>query len=786
MHNATSRLAIIPRAFLPYRQFINWFPSTKANGAVDKIPCDQAGEVIDAHDPATWVDAETACASGFQVGFVFTKADPFWFLDVDHAWNGSAWSELATWCGEWFPGAAFEISQSGTGAHWFGSGAHVLDEAHGTRRRGLGLEFYTSGRFVALTGISAAGDASTDHSARLTAFLTACDLPLREEPYQAPAGRDPAYTGPDDDEALIQAMLNSQASFSAMFGAKATARQLWEADVPALARAFGMEGRKDGCPYDRSAADAAMMFHLSFWTGRDLARMQRLFERCALYRPERYSGRYEYRMERVLGVGARNPRVYDRPRPPAAPAPILPAPGATVATAEQIRADGTMSVNEQIAFFKGCVYVEDMHGVLMPDGRILKPHVFDAVMGGYKFQMQYDNGRPSLSAFECFTASRMYRFPKAKGTCFLPRLAPGYVTLDGNVNTWVPPVIDEAPGDITPFLRHLALLLPNETDRRIMLAYMKACAQKPGFKFQWAPVVQGVPGNGKSLFIRVLVQACGLRYSHLPKASQLTEKYNSWIAGNVFIGVEEIKIGDKKREILDDLKDAITNDRLEIRRMASEKKMADNVTNWFFCTNYKDAVPIDRNERRYAPFYTAQQTVDDLRAAGLTNEYFQQIYDWLKDGGGYQAVTWFLRNTPIDPEYDPSGMCQRAPATSSMNEAILAGMGRIEQEIMEAIETNEAGFRGGWISGASLDRWLEHRGARSVSPSKKSEILKTLGYSLACKSTKLIHEEGSKQPRLYHRKNGERLDNSQATDEFLTAQGYYQTLRPGNMIQGNG
>ncbi len=334
------------------------------------------------------------------------------------------------------------------------------------------------------------------------------------------------------------------------------------------------------------------------------------------------------------------------------------------------------------------------------------------------------------------------------------------------MNTWFPPVIDEAPGDVEPFLFHLGLLVPDARDRRIMLSYMRAVVQKPGHKFQWAPVVQGVPGNGKSLLIRVLCYAVGFRYSHLPKASQITEKFNSWISGNIFIGVEEIKIGDKKREILDDLKDAITNDRLEIRKMGAEKYMADNVTNWFFCTNHKDAVPIDRNERRYAPFFTAQQTKEDLKRDGMTGEYFVKLYDWLNHSGGYQAVSWFLRNTPIDPEFDPTGTCQRAPETSSLNEAVEVGLGRIEQEIMEAIQCNEYGFRGGWISGHAMDAYLEKKGTRTVGPNKKIEILASLGYSLACRATKIIDNS---RPRLYH-KNGKRLDDSVATDEFIAAQ----------------
>jgi len=58
-----------------------------------------------------------------------------------------------------FPGAAVELSHSGQGLHIFGRAAPM---AHGKRNAALNLELYTEGRFCALTGTGALGDASTE------------------------------------------------------------------------------------------------------------------------------------------------------------------------------------------------------------------------------------------------------------------------------------------------------------------------------------------------------------------------------------------------------------------------------------------------------------------------------------------------------------------------------------------------------------------------------------------------------------------------------------------------
>jgi hypothetical protein len=301
---------------------------------------------------------------------------------------------------------------------------------------------------------------------------------------------------------------------------------------------------------------------------------------------------------------------------------------------------------------------------------------------------------------------------------------------------------------------------------------MQSCAQNPGVKFQWAPVVQGVQGNGKSLLIRVMVHAVGSRYSHLPKASQLTEKFNSWIEGNVFIGVEEIKIADR-RDVLDDLKDAATNDRLEIRGMGREKRMGDNFTNWMFCTNHQDAVPIDQNERRYAPLFTAQQTVHEIARDDMSGNYFPDLYDWLK-AVGYRHVAWWLRHTPIDGEFDPAGACHRAPMTSSTQEALKASLGRLEQIITGAIEDELVGFRDDWLSSEAVNQLLKGDSAwEKMAMRKRGEMIKSLGYfpfnGGNGRSTICIPAEGNERPILY-RRNG-RIGTAR---DYMIAQRYSQ------------
>jgi putative DNA primase/helicase len=268
-----------------YHQFIIYvLKASSRPGKMDKLPCDhRTGKLVSAHDSQYWTDAATALASAarygsdFGVGFVFTQNDPFFFLDMDGSVVPTGWSPLAHEMFALFPECAKEVSGSLTGGHIFGTG---VVPPHGCRNRELGLEFYTEGRFVALTGIGAVGDCLADASAVMPAFV-AKYFPggvVDTSEVEWSTGHELGWELPDDDE-LIRRTLNIK-SAGASFGNKASFADLWTSNVSVLSKAFPAEGR----PYDASSADAALAGHLAWRTGNDCNRIAKLMMQSGLVR----------------------------------------------------------------------------------------------------------------------------------------------------------------------------------------------------------------------------------------------------------------------------------------------------------------------------------------------------------------------------------------------------------------------------------------------------------------------------------------------------------------------
>lgn len=698
-----------------------------------KVPCTRDGRKCDAHDPANHLTYAQAAAAGYGVAFDLRAEDGLFFLDLDKCLQPDGqWKPEAVAIFSSFAGAWGEVSQSGTGLHILGRCNPALLADRRNKWNGW-LEFYTDARFIAFgtSGwIPIGGQARPD--ADWTNQLLSV-VPEREHLGELPEGVDAAFTGPSDDDALIALMLRSTGGAGAAFGMRATVGQLWNADPMVLPKLYpAFDG---GGGFDHSSADAALMSHLAFWTGKDMPRMDRLFRRSALMRPK-YETRADYRRDTVQNAARLCKTVYDRPSPVAAVGP------GTTGDAGEVY----LTTTEMQEHFKGCIYISDMHRVMLPDGRMLRSEQFNAVYGGHMFQMMPDGTKPTDEAFKALTQNKATRFPKAQRPCFRPDLAPGLILPDGSVNTYIPPDVPMVPGDVSRFLDLLAKLLPNERDRQIMLAYMAAVVQHPGVKFQWAPVLQGCEGNGKTALLSCVVYAVGRRYTHQPKAKQLGGQFNGYLECKVFILVEEIHMAGR-REVLDDLKPLITNLEIEVENKGIDQRMIENRGNWAFCTNYQDAVIKSRNDRRYAIFFTAQQQVGDLVRDGMSGRYFPDLWSWLK-ADGYSHVAHFLKNYAIPADLDPSGACHRAPITSSTEAAVQASLGGFEVEIKEAAENNTKGFRGGWISSWALDKLARDRGVR-IGRNKYADILTSLGYERVGRAGGPIMAEDAQRPMLF-------------------------------------
>lgn len=407
----------------------------------------------------------------------------------------------------------------------------------------------------------------------------------------------------------------------------------------------------------------------------------------------------------------------------AAHANIMPAP------AEQKYESDILSSEDCMRWFKGCIRVTRSGEIFSPRGRYMSSTGFNMLYGGKHFIIT-QSGKTTDDPWKAATRSTLFSLPEVDHIRFLPTEPSMSIIYDSmkrpGLNTYIPVHPEATQGDVSMWLNHVEKLLPNEDDRHIFYSYIAHNVKYPGHKIPWAIMVQSMEGGGKTVFAEIMKYCLGSMYVYQPKAPELVSsgsKFNAWMRGKLCIIVDEIKV-DERRELIEILKPMITDKQIEVQAKGVDQEMEDNVANWIFFSNYKDAIPISRNGRRYAILFSALQTILDIQRAGMNDTYFNRFFEWLEKGGGYKAINYWLLNYPIERGALPV----RAPHTSSHNEALRISRSPMQIAVEEALQDDLQGFRGGYISNLAVTKRVYAAGVKAPAAHSIRSLLESMGY----------------------------------------------------------
>jgi len=655
------------------------------------------------------------------IGFVLTEADPFFCLDVDdcavYGADGvqTGWTKEALELVNSIPNGVVEVSMSGNGLHVFGSGAIGL---HACDNDTLHAEFYTKHRAMALTGNVAVG---TNHLGLDSTLAANALVDAHFVRKQRDVKRNGEGANIEDLEKAAEAIkfIDPLLNYNDWLGVCMALHAAGvEADAEELAYTIAQAYTEQSPKYVPGYLDYKWG---SFHADGGLT-LGTLFHHAK-------AGGYKTREEIDAAEAFKAHQVVE-----AIDASNLPPPPPSVETAEvkvEEHKQGILYPNDYISMFGGCVYIASLHSIWAPDGQVHDQKRFDAHYSGHQYALDMEARKCTDSPWEAFFKCRVYKFKRVRTSCFRPELPTGMIlSHEGKtmVNIYHPVPIARRAGDVTPFLAHLAKILPDERDRRILLTYMAAMVQNPGVKFRWAPLLQGDEGNGKTFFTHCLENAVGQTYTHYPQAQDLDNKFNAWLVNKLLIAVEDVYVPGHKANIIEVLKPMITGERGPIQGKGADQVTMNVCANFIFNSNHRNALGAAVKGRRYCVFYAAQQEKADLLRDGLTGRYFRSLYNWAKSGG-FACVTEYLHTYKLDEEFNPAGECTTAPYTSSHSEVLAEALGPIEQEILAAVTDERAGFVAPWISSQAVDKLLRETGNdRKVPRNKRRQLVESLGY----------------------------------------------------------
>jgi len=224
---------------------------------------------------------------------------------------------------------------------------------------------------------------------------------------------------------------------------------------------------------------------------------------------------------------------------------------------------------------------------------------------------------------------------------------------------------EEAKVVVNRFMAHVSNTVASEREQRILIDFMAYVYQNPGKRVQWALLLKGIEGNGKSYFFRVMQAVLGKQAS-VVSTTAIDSAFTGWAEGSVLVCIEEIRIsGTNKYAILDKMKPLITNSTIAVVHKGKDEKHIPNFSSYMLFTNHSDAIPVGDNDRRYCVIFTRQTRKEDLFAqhggVGGTEAYFRTLFDDLERRP--DAFARMLLDWKVSDDFSASG---RAPETDGL------------------------------------------------------------------------------------------------------------------------
>ena len=174
--------------------------------------------------------------------------------------------------------------------------------------------------------------------------------------------------------------------------------------------------------------------------------------------------------------------------------------------------------------------------------------------------------------------------------------------IDGilHANGYRKPPIEAVEGDIQPWLDLINNIIIDEEYRHPFHQFIASNIQRPGLKIKWCPLVIGRQGIGKDLIFEGMRPSLGKDYVADIDMALIKQDHTGHFDRKLFAILSETReTGRTKAHVTETLKKLITDTRLKLRKMNMDAFWIDNVMNFMFFSNYKTALTLDEDARRF-------------------------------------------------------------------------------------------------------------------------------------------------------------------------------------------
>lgn len=240
------------------------------------------------------------------------------------------------------------------------------------------------------------------------------------------------------------------------------------------------------------------------------------------------------------------------------------------------------------------------------------------------------------------------------------------------------------------FRRHIELFFGAgqwTRETQLMANFLRHQIEFPGRKVNWAVLLQGDEGDGKSLLLDLMAGLLGRGNVRSLAGSTVaaSSNFTGWAVGQCFTLIEEVRIeGHNRYNVMNTLKPPVSNSTIEVHPKGVDPYNIPNTTNYILTTNHGDGIPLSSNDRRYLVFFS---TFPLERLQREEPDYFGEITAAVLDRPG--AIGRWLLDVDWHEDFKPKG---RAPMTEDKTRVIAYTKGETQEILEDLLEASKSPY----------------------------------------------------------------------------------------------
>ncbi|MGV8390693.1 primase-helicase family protein, partial [Pseudomonas aeruginosa] len=162
--------------------------------------------------------------------------------------------------------------------------------------------------------------------------------------------------------------------------------------------------------------------------------------------------------------------------------------------------------------------------------------------------------------------------------------------------------------------------------------------------------------------------------------------FTAWAQGQCVLAFEEVHmVGHNRYDVLNRFKPLVTNRVIEIHAKGRDPYNVENTTSYLLFSNYRKALPLQDNERRYCVLFSQWQQREKLAEFMEENpDYYNDLYAALDESA--PALRQWMLQLEQSPDFHPDG---NAPITPAFRYMVRVSQPKELRGIREIIESKE-------------------------------------------------------------------------------------------------